>query len=268
VTFTRTVLLGFVAGATIIIGLLLGRMKRAAPRLRLFLMTSAIGVLLFLLVDVLSHAVSPINEAMAAAHGHGALTTIVWRSLLLGLGTAAGLLGLVAYDGWSAARRAAAGLSEANPDGVATRLSTMIALGIGLHNFGEGLAIGSSARSGAIGLSTVLVIGFALHNATEGFGIVAPLAQRSSRVSWSFLLLMALIGGGPTTLGTLVGWRWSSPTLNVLFFALAGGSILYVVIQLLGVAQRAKASRVLYLGVLSGLLLGFGTDLLVTWAGG
>jgi ZIP family zinc transporter len=150
----------------------------------------------------------------------------------------------------------------------AVRLSTLIALGIGIHNFGEGLAIGSSAHTGAIGLSTVLVIGFALHNATEGFGIVAPLAQRGARASWGFLLMMALVGGGPTTLGTLVGWTWTSPTANVLFFSLAGGSILYVVIQLLGVAQRAKASRVLYLGVVTGLIIGFATDLLVTWAGG
>ena len=87
--------------------------------------------------------------------------------------------------GWSAARR----------------LSLLIAVGIGLHNFGEGLAIGGSAATGEIGLATVLVIGFALHNGTEGFGIVAPLAAEGDRPSWGFLLLMGLIGGGPTIAG-------------------------------------------------------------------
>ena len=88
----------------------------------------------------------------------------------------------------------------------------VIAMAIGLHNFAEGLAIGVSAKTGAIGLATVLVIGFGLHNATEGFGIVGPLG--AVRPSWRWLGLAGLIGGGPTFLGTIVGYqvnsaRWS-----------------------------------------------------------
>jgi zinc transporter, ZIP family len=143
----------------------------------------------------------------------------------------------------------------------------LIAVGIGLHNFGEGLAIGASAATGAIGLATVLVIGFALHNGTEGFGIVAPLAADGERPSWAFLLLMGLIGGGPTIVGTAVGRQFTSAAVSVIFLTLAAGSILYVVIQLLGVAHKNARKDLLYWGVLLGLAAGFLTDMIVT-AGG
>jgi ZIP family zinc transporter len=149
----------------------------------------------------------------------------------------------------------------------ARRLSLLIAVGIGLHNFGEGLAIGGSAASGAIGLATILVIGFALHNGTEGFGIVAPLAAENDRPSWGFLLLMGLIGGGPTFVGTAVGRQFTSDAMSVIFLTLAAGSILYVVIQLLGVAHKNGKKNLIYWGVLLGLSAGFVTDMVVT-AGG
>ena len=102
-----------------------------------------------------------------------------------------------------------------------------IAVAIGLHNFAEGLAIGVSAQAGEIGLATVLIIGFALHNATEGFGIVGPLGD--VRPSWGWLALAGLIGGGPTFLGSMVGYSVTSEPLELLFYALAGGAILYVI---------------------------------------
>jgi ZIP family zinc transporter len=86
----------------------------------------------------------------------------------------------------------------------------LIAIGIGLHNFAEGLAIGQSAAGGEISLALTLVVGFGLHNATEGFGIVAPLSGGRERPSWRFLGLLGLIGGGPTFFGTLVGQAWVS----------------------------------------------------------
>jgi ZIP family zinc transporter len=149
----------------------------------------------------------------------------------------------------------------------ARRLALLIAIGIGLQNFGEGLAIGASAAVGAIGLATVLVIGFALHNATEGFGIVAPLAAEGDRPSWGFLLLMGVIGGAPTFLGTVVGRQFTNEALSVVSLTLAAGSILSVVVQLLGVAHRAGRKELLYWGVLLGLVAGFLTDMVVT-AGG
>src|SRR5207245_4272697 len=112
-------------------------------------------------------------------------------------------------------------------------LSLFIATGIGLHNFAEGLAIGQSAARDELSLALVLIIGFGLHNATEGFGIVAPMS--GERASWRFLGLLGLIGGGPTFLGTIVGQAWTSEALSVAFLALAAGSILYVIIELLAV---------------------------------
>jgi ZIP family zinc transporter len=149
----------------------------------------------------------------------------------------------------------------------AQRLALLIALGIGLHNFGEGLAIGGSAARGEIALATLLIIGFGLHNATEGFGIVAPLAAESDRPSWMFLLLMGVIGGGPTFLGTVVGHQFTSDAVSVAFLTLAAGSILYVVIQLLGVAHKLGRRELLIWGVFLGLVAGFVTDMVVSAAG-
>jgi ZIP family zinc transporter len=148
----------------------------------------------------------------------------------------------------------------------------MIATGIGLHNFAEGLAIGQSAASGELALATLLVIGFGLHNATEGFGIVAPLAggrdgDADARPGWGFLLALGLIGGAPTFIGTAVGHAFTSEPVSVVFLTLAAGSILYVVIQLLGVAAKARRTDLLAAGLTLGLLAGFATDAVVTAAG-
>lgn len=150
-------------------------------------------------------------------------------------------------------------------------MALLIAVGIGLHNFAEGLAIGQAAASNAIALATVLVIGFALHNATEGFGIVAPLTAAEDgdpdRPGWGFLLAMAAIGGGPTFLGTAIGHSFTSEPVSVVFLTLAAGSIVYVIAQLLGVAARAKRADLVAYGLLLGLIAGFLTDAVVS-AGG
>lgn len=262
-SFTNTVILGFIAGATISLGLLLGRMKSAAPRFRALLNAIAIGILIFLVVDVLGGALAPLDESIST-HNHG--QTILREFLLIG-GFAVGVLGLVGYDTWSKRRRAkVANEVEGHDWTPAARMSLLLAVGIGLHNFGEGLAIGSSAHNGAVTLTTVLVIGFALHNATEGFGIIAPLSGASEHATWKFLGLMAIIGGGPTTLGTIVGWTWTSDNLSVAFYSLAAGSIVYVIAQLFTVAQRQKAGNLLFYGIVIGLSAGFVTDLVVELA--
>jgi ZIP family zinc transporter len=139
---------------------------------------------------------------------------------------------------------------------------------MGLHNVGEGLAIGASAATGAIALAVVLVIGFALHNATEGFGIVAPLAAAGDRPSWAFLGTMGLIAGGPTFIGTAIGRVFSNQAVSVVFLSLAAGSILYVIIQLLGVGLKHGRKDILFWGVLAGLIAGFITDMVVSAGGG
>lgn len=277
----ETALLGVIAGVTILLGLPVGRVRVLPPTTRVFLNATAVGVLVFLLWDVLAHAWEPVDAALADLRtGDGGIGPVVGYGLLFLGGLAVGLLALVAYE--SRMRRPGAPARAAGPGAmVATELGTrgvrswstarrtalLVAVGIGLHNFGEGLAIGNSAAQGEIALATLLVVGFALHNATEGFGIVAPLAADSDRPSWGFLLAMGLIGGGPTVLGTLIGRQFTSDALSVAFLTLAAGSILYVVVQLIGVGLRAGLARPLYWGILTGLAAGFITDMVVT-AGG
>lgn len=275
-----TLLLGAIAGSTILLGLPVGRLRKPRPGLRQLLSAIAVGVLLFLVWDVLSKAFEPISTALANLHSHQAgVAPVLGYGVLFFAGIGIGLISLVYYERFLAKRPprygpGAMSVTEplAGPGAHARlsaprRLATLMAVGIGLHNFGEGLAIGGSAGRNEIALATLLVIGFALHNATEGFGIVAPLATESERPSWGFLFGLGLIGGGPTFIGTAIGRQFNSQPLSVIFLTLAAGSILYVVIQLLGVAQKAGRRELLVWGVFLGLVAGFVTDMVVTAAG-
>ncbi|PWU50599.1 zinc permease [Micromonospora globispora] len=297
---SQIALLGAIAGFTIFLGLPIGRLRSPAPRMRALLNATAIGILLFLLWDVLTHAWEPLDEAV----GKQAYGSAVVDGVVLGGGLAVGLLGLVYFDRWMAGRRArmsppvaavvsppvavsvgagdaapaaergatalapvAAGADRGAWGSPARQLALLIAVGIGLHNFAEGLAIGNSAAQGEIALAVLLIIGFGLHNATEGFGIVAPLAAAGTRPSWGYLAALGLIGGGPTFLGTLIGQQFTNDLISVAFLALAAGSILYVVIELLAVGRRMGPKHIFTWGLLAGLLLGFATDAIVTAAG-
>ena len=278
---SEILLLGAIAGFTIYLGLPIGRVRNPAPRLRAMLNAMAIGILLFLLWDVLAGAIEPVEDAVKEASDHGgSWLRVIGLGATMTAGVAVGLLTLVYYERWLDARSAASrpvgpGAAIASPTRLRAidrltepqRLAFFIALGIGLHNFSEGLAIGQAAASDEISLALLLIIGFGLHNATEGFGIVAPISAAGEVPSWGFLALMGLIGGGPTFLGTVVGQAWVNDWLFIAFLALAAGSILYVVIELLGVARKLGYKELLCWGILLGLFLGFATDMVLVAAG-
>ncbi len=275
---SQITVLGAIAGLTVYLGLPLGRVRAPAPRIKAFLNGVAIGILVFLLWDVLSNAWA-VTDARLSAHHY--LPAVGYAALMLG-GLGAGLLGLVYFDRWiigraKSARPEGPGAATARPAAIpsgaeaararAVQLSLLIAIGIGMHNFGEGLAIGASAAAGRISLALLLVIGFGAHNATEGFGVVGPLAGAGERPSWGRLGLLGLIAGGPTFLGTVVGQQVTNPALMVVFLALAAGSILYVVVELLAVARATGFKVLITWALLTGIALGFITDAIVTAAG-
>jgi ZIP family zinc transporter len=266
--------LGAIAGLTIFLGLPIGRLRARLGATRTILNAVAVGILVFLLWDILAHAWAPIDTALTL-HSNG---TALIDATVLTLGFTLGFLGLVWFDQWIARRAKAVATDPADTPAdprtwralwsrPAGRLSVLIAGGIGLHNFAEGLAIGNSAVAGELSLAWLLVIGFATHNATEGFGIVAPLSAAGIRPSWLQLFVLGVVGGGPTIVGTLVGSAVTTELVGVGFLALAAGSILYVVIELLAVARRFALKYHTSWGLLAGLVLGFATDAILTASG-
>lgn len=272
-------LLGAIAGVTIFLGLPVGRMRGLSANARAGLSALATGILVFLFWDVMSNAVEPLDTTLHA-HDWGKFAGL---SVLGIAGFVGGLMSLVHYEAWMrrrAGRRSsplvgpgAAAVNEfverrqfdlTNP---AIRLAFLIAIGIGVHNFGEGLAIGQAAASNEISLAVTLIIGFGLHNATEGFGICGPLSGEGIRPSWRLIAVLGLIGGGPTFLGTVVGQAWTSDAISVVFFTVAGGSILYVVQELFAVNRKYGHPVLIMWLLVVGVLLGFATDFVVTAAG-
>jgi zinc transporter ZupT len=252
-------LLGAVAGFTIFLGLpvvLFG----VSDRMRGFLNSLAIGILMFLIVDVFSHAWEYTSGvALAAFKGAGSTGEAATDLALMFGGLTLGLLGLVVYE-----RR----YMGKTPQGVSgTKLSTMIALGIGAHNLSEGLAIGQSYASGAIGLAIVLVVGFGAHNSTEGFGITAPLIGLNPKPQASFLGKVLFIGGAPTFIGTILGTLFYSADAYVLFLSIAGGALVYVTMTMFTTGRRQYSSNLMMSGIFIGLCAGFLTDLMVTLGG-
>jgi zinc transporter, ZIP family len=261
-TMGQTAALGALAGFTIYLGLPVARLKEQTRNAQSLLNALALGVLVFLVWDILSKALEPIEASLKSGmkSGHfGSFTSLV---MMLTLGLVVGLVGLVIFHE-RAIRR-----SDGTP--LPAQLALLIASGLGLHNFSEGLAIGQAAATGAIGFAAVLIVGFSLHNITEGFAVAAPLVvggRGASPPSWSFLGLAGLIGGGPTFVGTLIGYRVTSPQAFVLFLALAAGALLYVIGELFAVGRRFQQPVWSAWGIVLGFLVAYGTDLILTISG-
>ena len=238
-------LIGLYVGVIpVLIGLLwFPFLKRLPDPAMAFLMALTVGLLAFLLVDGAS-------EGLEAAE---LLPESFQGVVLFGLAAAGAYLLLEGVGAWLRARRS----SAAERSGWV--LAVLIAVGIGLHNFGEGLAVGSAFALGEAALGTLLIVGFTLHNTTEGLAIVAPLARSGQRVSVADLARLGLIGGVPTIAGAWLGGFVYSPVWSVLFLAIGVGAIAQVIGQIVRhMAREGSVARVLATGpVLAGLFAGF-----------
>jgi zinc transporter, ZIP family len=220
-----------------------------------FLLALTIGLLAFLGVDAL------LEGTEIAATGPQALG----GASLVFLGAGIAYLGLAGIDGWLRGRgeRARAG------GGGAWRLALLVALGIGLHNLGEGLAIGSAYAIGSLALGASLIVGFALHNTTEGLAIVAPVADGGRAVKGSLARFagLGLLAGAPAILGTWIGASAFNPSVAALLFGLGAGAIAQVIVQIAPSIRDAGGRLLNPLaagGIVSGLLLMYATGLLIS----
>ncbi len=237
--------LGFVAGLIpVYLGLLpLPLFRRLSPLRRSLLASFSVGILLFLFADVTGEAVE-----LSGQTWYGALVFAI--GLVLGVGVPFAV---------SSRRKSVNNTSSVAAGGVRPLTAYVISLAIGLHNLGEGLAIGAAYANGQLALTTVLVVGFALHNGTEGMAIAGPISEIPIR--FRDPLIMGFIAGFPTVLGSILGAVLYSQLAGALFFSLAAGALLYVVVEL---TRRAQAPRSVFLGIVLGILVMYLTDLLLT----
>ncbi len=223
-------------------------LRRLGARAFAYLMAVTIGLLIYLGIDATSEALEAANGVGGPFQGVG----------LVGLGIVGTFLLLEAIS----MRQSALGRTEAEQ-----RLSVafMIAVGIGLHNLGEGLAIGASYSIGAAALGAFLVIGFIIQNITEGLGIIAPIVK--DKPQWLNLVILGLIGGAPAIVGAWIGGLFYSPVLAVLFLSIGAGAVFQVAYQISKLVLRDNAKRpmpfTLFTGVLTGMVVLYITGLII-----
>ncbi|EQB63284.1 MAG: hypothetical protein RBG1_1C00001G0863 [candidate division Zixibacteria bacterium RBG-1] len=255
IPYLQLLLLGAVAGFTIYLGLPLAFIPRVGKKTKSFLNVFSAGVLIFLLYEIMEEMFEEVgHNYLNLQQGLVSSGELLGQISLIVIGLILGLGGLIVFEN----KYIAKSKPETQLNRRGSHLALMIAIGIGLHNLGEGLAIGQAFIQGSMGLAFTLVIGFGLHNATEGFGIVAPLSGEKPKLS--FIALLGLIGGGPTFLGTMIGSFYASEILEIIFLSIAAGSILYVVVKLLQIEYRVKQYQASLAGALSGFFLAWGSE--------
>jgi ZIP family zinc transporter len=248
-SFAGYALIGTLVGIVpVALGLLwLPSLRRASPHWLAAFMALTAGLLSFLAVEALSEALE-LQAALPSALGGVGLVL---------LGVAISYLALTFISSRLAGGTALGGLA----------LATLVAVGIGLHNFGEGLAIGTSFALGELALGTFLIVGFMVHNVTEGLGIATPVAEGRQKPGLGRLAVLALIAGAPTIVGAWLGGFVTSDVLGVIFFAAAAGAALEVVVEVLRyLARRAPGgltSGYALGGFLAGVAIMYATGLLV-----
>lgn len=206
----------------------------------------ATGVLVYLFFDLMHEAVELT----------GVRDVLSWGVFLASMGIS--LVGLVALE--------SSQILGGRPASRLLSLPYMIAIGMGFHNLGEGLAIGASYANGEWALSMLLVTGFGLHNGTEGFGIVG--AAGKTPVKWMDVFLLGLLAGGPTCVGTLLSGQGLSPYVSISFYTLAAGSLLYVILSLTSISYTATRRVQVALGIFGGISLMYITAMLLALFGG
>jgi zinc transporter, ZIP family len=240
--------------------------RSADARWMRFLLAFTVGLLAFLGIDALLEGTELAGTGPESLGG----AALVW------LGAAGAYLVLTAVDGWLTRRRERLDGHDARGDasaaqggagrGLGYRAAFLVALGIGLHNLGEGLAIGSAYAIGSLALGAALVVGFALHNTTEGLAIVAPVA-RGGAASLRRLAPLGLLAGAPAVLGAWIGASAFDPSLAALMFGIGAGAIAQVIVQI-APAVRDEAGRLLHPlaagGLLAGIVVMYATGLLVS----
>jgi zinc transporter ZupT len=219
------------------------------------------GLLAFLAIDAGLEGLEIAAEAPAAFGGAG----------LVFIGALVAYLALAGVDAYRAGRRAAAGGSAATAASGGAYLALLVAIGIGLHNLGEGLAIGTAYATGALALGAFLVVGFAIHNTTEGLAIVAPLRDgaggRAERLGFARLAGLGLIAGAPAVLGAWIGASALNPSLAALLFGVGVGAIVRVIVQISPAMREGRGpllSPANVLGILAGIAVMYLTGLLVS----
>lgn len=246
-TFFSFTLIGLYVGVIpIYLGLLwFPALRQLGRRWMTFLLAITTGLLVFLGVDTLTEAIEQALVIGSPFQGIG----------LIGIGTVCTFFLL---DG-IARRQKSTGRSEASQR---MTLAFMIALGIGLHNLGEGLAIGAAYNVGEIALGAFLVVGFIIQNITEGLGIIAPVIR--DRPSIKNLALMGFVGGAPAIIGSWIGAFTPSPVLSVLFLAVGTGAIFEVVYEIAKMIRKDSSQQPMPLTIFSGIIAG----MLLLWVTG
>ena len=220
-------------------------LRRVPPEWLRLLMALTVGLLAFLAVDATLEGLELAGEGSQAFGG----------AALVFVGAAVAYLVLAGVSAWLSRKAAAASGAS---------LAVLIAIGIGLHNLGEGVAIGAAYSAGALALGAFLVVGFAIHNTTEGLAIVAPMAR--GRATLGRLVMLGLIAGAPAVLGAWIGAGAYNASMAAFLFGFGAGAIVQVIVTL-APSVRDDEGRLLYpaavAGILGGMALMFGTGLLV-----